>query len=152
MADFKAVLDDSAVRRYFKSVKLNLDLPNKFLKAAYATIGFGDIIKHFNQERDSDGNKWQPLAESTLRSRARGRGRRGARILQDTGNLRQSFSATNTQNAGRGEIRIFNNAPYSGSHDNGIPERNLPQREFMYFTDRAVDDMGRFILEKIFEV
>lgn len=63
----------------------------KLLKRIVAYMQ-GSVDKNFRQEGRPD--HWKPLAPSTIRARRKGRGKHGsgARILQDTGRLKQSLS------------------------------------------------------------
>lgn len=132
-------IEDTQWRKFFKLSTKNVKRNSfKFLKVAYNTIGFRDIINHFIKERAPRG-RW-------VRSeRAK---REGGKTLQDTGNLRKSFSPNNTRKVGNKGLLIFNNANYSAIHDRGSRKNNIPQREFMYFTDRALSRMAKIFLDK----
>lgn len=141
MAVQRAFLDDRQWRKFIKSSTSNLKKSHKALQVAYATKGFSDIIKHFKGEQGPKG-RWQKSQRAI---------RESGKTLQDTGNLRRSFLPTNFKPAGRNAILIFNNASYSGIHDRGDASKNIPQREFMYFSDRAMTVMSKIFMSIVFK-
>ena len=149
MALGRAFINDREWRIFIKETSSNLSKSNNILKAAYATIGFRDILRHFKSEKGESGKQWEPLKASTLAARTKGRKRRSPKILQDTGNLRQSFLPTNVKRVGRDAVLVFNNATYSGIHDRGSSKNNIPKRDFMYLTEQAQDAMAKMILNRI---
>lgn len=132
----------------------------KVLKAAFNTAGFSDIIDHFKKQEGPEG-KWKPRASSTqlryaLISSGQWRPPRGMRrgsfspsnkILQLTGNLRKSLLPSNVKRVNASSILFYANAKYSGAHDRG--EGNLPERSFMWLSDRGEERMRKAILELI---
>lgn len=95
------------------------------------------IDKNFQAEGGllSDG-KWKPLADSTVRGRRRGkrkiktqaqRRRYRARILQDTGRLRQSF----TMRATNSSVTVGTAVPYAVYHESDAPRKVLPRRRML---------------------
>jgi len=124
---------DAMIKKINDSVKD----PKPLLRAAFATRGFRDIIQHFEQEKGPDG-QWK---------RSKRAEREGGKTLQDTGNLRNGFLPGNISNKGKDAIVFFNPVPYSGQHDEGTD--GMPQREFMYLTDDAQEDMLNIILDQI---
>ena len=123
-------------RNLFDKMKKNASNFNSILKTATATIGFRDVIKHFQGERGPRG-KWAALKS------------RQGKILQDTGNLRNNFSPSNIENNGKNEVIFFNPTPYADTHDSGDSSRNIPQREFMYLTKLAEKKMATFVSEAL---
>jgi phage gpG-like protein len=61
------------------------------------------------------GKKWKGLASSTIFARRKGKGKKGPRILQDKGILRQSF----TMQAKDKEVRVGTAIKYSEVHEKG---------------------------------
>ena len=120
----------------FKKLFAKMRDPKPYMKTAYATIGFKDIIDHFSTESGPDG-RWAPLKY-----------RKGA-ILQDTGNLRKSILPSNAKDAGATGIMVFANAPYGGYHNEGTV--NIPERKFMWLSESAKKDMAQMIANLIVE-
>lgn len=57
-------------------------------------LGFKDVIDHFSKEEGRSG-RWAPLSPKTIAARRKGKRKGfGAKILQDTGLLRQSVHPT----------------------------------------------------------
>lgn len=79
------------------------------------------------------GKKWKDLASSTLFARRKGTGKKGPRILQDKGILRQSF----TMQAEDKEVRVGTAVKYSEVHEKGgrksylIKAKNKKTLKFM---------------------
>lgn len=137
MADSRAFLDDREWRKYINKTMKTIKTSEKTLKVAYATIGFRDIIKHF---KDESGPKKGWVKRKDKKPHG---------LLKDTGNLRRNFLPSNTKKVNNKTILIFNTAPYSGIHDRGSKQKNIPQREFMWFGSRAMNTMAKFFLSKI---
>ena len=118
-----------------------------------SSIIFRDIMNHFEEEMGSEG-KWEHWSFwYTLQMERAGKG--GNKILQDTGRLRQSFKPQNWRSIEDGYL-WFNNAqtkggfPYAAAHDMG--GEKLPQRDFMWASDNAMDAIAEqtllFLLEE----
>lgn len=139
---------------------------NDLLKTAFLVGGFPDIVRHFADEEGEKG-KWVPRKPSTqdayariaegLRKPPRG-ARRGSfspnnKLLQMTGRLRQSLIAGDAprsgsiRNKGASAVEFFSNVNYSGVHDRG--GKKMPQREFMWLSERAKELMTKIILDKL---
>lgn len=122
---------------FIKKINASVKDPRPLLKTAFSTRGFRDVIQHFEQERGPDST-WKKSKRAE---------RDGGKTLQDTGNLRNGFLPSNVENKDKNSIVFFNNVPYAAQHDLG--ENNMPQREFMYLTDDAQEDMLNIILDLI---
>lgn len=118
-----------------KTINDNVTNPKPMLRAAFGTRGFKDVIQHFEQERSPTG-QWKPSQRAL---------REGGKTLQDTGNLRNNFSPSNIRNSGRDSIVFFNPTPYAAQHDEGTG--NSPQREFMWLSGEAQEDMLKIMLD-----
>ena len=138
----EVTFDDREWQKMLNTINKNVTNPKPFLKAAFGTRGFKDIIDHFQNERGPDG-AWAEWAESTKAKRGNGK------KLQDTGNLRQNFLPGNIRDQGKNSIVFFNSTPYASTHDLGNPNRNIPQREFMYLSNKAQEDMLKIILDLV---
>ena len=79
MAESKAKLQSVEWTRFLRGILNKTADASGILRTVYATIGFADIIGHFNAEKNSDGSRWARLKESTVRSR----GQKNPRILRD---------------------------------------------------------------------
>lgn len=133
MAEAKAVLSDKEFRKFFEKVRTELSHSKNKIAAAYGIFGFKDIMNHFQQEKGSK-QSWKPLKY------------RKGKPLQDSGYLRQSIISTNYQSIDDHSIRVFANADYSGYHNEGTPR--IPKREFMWLSDKAMDNMVKMIMDQ----
>lgn len=131
--------DNKEWERFTKKLDINIRNPQPFLKAAFSTIGFRDIIQHFQQEKGQK-KSWKKSERAK---------REGGRTLQDTGNLRGNFSPTNLENQGRDAIIFFNPTPYAAIHDEGSKKGNIPKRDFMYLSDKAEKRMLKSIMDRL---
>ncbi|NNG10220.1 MAG: hypothetical protein HKM92_08600 [Arenibacter sp.] len=112
---------------------------------------FKDIEYHFDKQMGPFGRwpAWSPKYKKLMQAKGKG----GNKILQDTGNLRQSFTPGNFR-VGTGMIVWFNTAEYSNRHDMGDTGGGrsgglvggVPQREFMWLSDRALTKIGDALL------
>lgn len=161
MADYKATLDDSEWRIFLASVTGNLkDIPH-ILSSAYGTHGWQDIMAHFKNESDEHGKwkAWSPayarLMERTTKKTSKGKieklkkigaslaGLGEKKILQRSGDMRDSILIANIRTISSTGIEVYANSEYSGVHDRG--GKNMPKRSFMWLSDRAKDLMMQFI-------
>lgn len=106
----------------------------KLLQSAYATLGYKDIIQHFEDE-SSPWGKWKPLKY------------RKGKPLQDTGNLRKSITPSNWRAISSSGIVVFANAPYGQTHDEGTAK--IPQRKFMWISDKVQTKMAEYLSHMI---
>ncbi len=120
-----------------QTIDKNVTDPKPMLRAAFGTRGFKDVIEHFQNEEGRAG-AWKPSQRAI---------REGGKTLQDTGNLRQNFNVSNIRDKGKDAIVFFNPTPYASQHDLGTDK--LPQREFMYLSDDAQEDMLKIILDLV---
>ncbi len=120
------------------------------LKAAGAYM-LGSLEKNFRAGGRPE--KWQGLAESTLRRRRRGKGRGSPRVLIDTGRLKNSFSfrvgalTWGLIGAAPG-VEIGTNVVYAKRHQFGYPggsgrgHAETPARQFLLIQDEDVKQIG----------
>lgn len=158
--------------RNLKNVK-NKD--RKFISNILSIHVFKDVIDHFEKESGPKG-KWQKWSKSykdqlagkiyfrtlngnkiPFEGQDPKRTTKPDRILQDSGNLRQNFKPINWRPDRKG-IAWFNNAktksgfPYAYAHDNyTAPRTILPQRQFMWLSEKALTNMGKDTLSYIVE-
>ena len=129
--------DDEEWKEMIRTINENVKDPRPMLRAAVSTRGFKDIIKHFNEERGPD-SAWKPSQRAL---------KENGKTLQDTGNLRDGFLPGNIRDEGRDAVVFFNPVPYAAQHDEGT--NGMPQREFMWLSDDAQDDMIKIILDLV---
>lgn len=103
-----------------------------------AAFVFQDVIDHFDKEKGPSGG-WQEWSKAYSKHMTK-IGKSGNKILQDNGNLRQSFKPTNWRRQ-RNSILWFNDAktksgaPYAVIHDEGLGPQ--PKRNFMWLSKDA---------------
>lgn len=146
-------LDTKEWEGFFKAVSDGVKNPKPYLRAAFSTRGFSDIIKHFEAQRGPNG-AWKPRSPETQRAYARLNKKHAKynptnKLLQLSGNMRRNFLPGNIEDHGQNAIVFFNPTPYAAAHDDGSNKRNIPQREFMYLTDKAVDDMLNIVMDLV---
>jgi hypothetical protein len=141
-----------AVKKFFKRIRKNADEINKKDRAFWGSlsaIAFRDVIKHFEAERGPSDKwkKWSKIYREHMQSIGKG----GNKILQDTGHLRQNVRLADTSSRIRQGQLLYNPAktkggfPYAYAHDTGGPK--LPQREFMWLSDKALNQMSVIMAE-----
>ena len=142
-ADGKA----GVARLQSKFKRLAKNLRNK--QPLFKRIGvklLNEIDTTFKTE-DFEGKRWTPLAPATTLRRRRGPGIGSARILQDTGTLRQSF----VMDVGRTKLTVGTPVDYSETHEEGLG--NVPQRRMLPSEKRtleiAVDTTEKLVKEQI---
>ena len=86
------------------------------------------VARGFIQQRDPYGVPWKPLADSTIRGRRR-RGR-GARILQDTGVMRNSTGFVATTES----VEVGFADPKAKYHQTGT-RKGVPQRAVLPYDE-----------------
>lgn len=154
MADILvAKIDLTAWRDLLKTIQSKGRNIAGILKAVFGTIGFRNLIEHFNKEEGPDG-KWKARSPGTqlqyalieAGKRKPPRGTPAAaynpsnKILQLTGALRGSILPSNVENITQSSILIFSNSKYGGKHDRG--EDKMPKRTFMWFSQETLDRMA----------
>lgn len=105
-------------------------------------------LERFDAEEDPEGNRWTPLADSTLARRKRAGGKPGKPILVQTEDLRASIKIirglaagltyTNTGVGSRIGVSDPDQVRKARTHQNGYSARGIPQRRFLGFG--AADD------------
>lgn len=102
----------------------NRRIPNKEV----SVVLFAEVMRNFDAEAH-EGKPWAPLAPATVK----GKEKKGyARILQNTGALRNSFLPfSDADVAGVGARSVKKHADISTVHEYGAPERNIPARPML---------------------
>lgn len=149
----QVVFDDIEVRKMIEGLITRAGQVRKKDQAIIgilSSIVYRDIMQHFDQQlgEDDPWPQWSPRYRAFMEKIGKG----GNRILQDSGRLRQSFQPTNVRPTEAG-LLWFNNAktakgfPYAAAHDEG--GRRLPQRQFMWLSREALDDIEEQIIKFI---
>lgn len=159
MANSEIKFDDREVVKFFEKLtknKKDITDGQKAFAGAIGAIVFSDVIRHFENESGPNG-KWKDLSPFTKYSRSL-TGHWPGQILQVSGTLRKSFTP-GAQNGSGGAtgyrpisegIIFFNDAktksgyPYAAAHDEG--DGRLPQRQFMWLSKNASDNIGKVTL------
>lgn len=160
MSQATITIESSGWTAFLQALSSNYK-PTKLLRAAFNTVGFANVIKHFSDEEGPTGS-WNPRAQSTNNFYdAVSSGRRkppkgipkgafssGNKLLQMTGKMRQSLLPSNVTDLSKDSIMFFTNHPYSRAHDEGNTKTNLPARSFMWLSDQAQETMAEVVLDK----
>lgn len=115
---------------------------DKQLLALLTSIAFRDVQDHFDNEQGS-GEPWAPWSEA-YRAYMNRIGKGSNNLLRDTGALRNAFAPATQQNMG--EFQWINPLPYSATHNYGDKARNIPQREFMWMSNDALENAAEICL------
>lgn len=102
-------------------------------------------IDHFVQAKDSTGKSWTPLKPATLKARRKGgKTGRSAKILQDTGRLKNSIVASSTVD----RAEVGTNVIYAATHQ--FRRGPIPAREFLYISDSEGTTLAKMIGDEMF--
>ncbi len=137
MSETKVTLDVSEWAAFIANTTDKMKRLAVSMYSIITTYAYQDIIDHFRKETGPEGD-WADRQEP-YKSYIEGKGY--TKILQVTGNLRQSISFSRPDSS---SIAVIANAPYSGSLDEG--NKGMPARPFMWLTDRAQDKMMNAIM------
>ena len=114
----------------------------------YKRIGImvlNEIDKTFRSE-EHEGSKWERLSPATIAARRKGRGPGGARILQDTGTLRSSF----TSEPSISKVKVGTEIEYASPHEFGL---GVPKRQMIPSIKRgfeiAIEVSDKYIKDKL---
>lgn len=166
--DIKVDFDTFPVHKYLDSLRAKISEANnnpKTLQDLLSSNVFADFQDHFSKEMGSKGpwEKWSSSYMAAIQGRVafrkvRGRTipiepndfelwgikppRKPGMILQNTGKLRNSFKQGKSSAAG---IQWINTAKYAKYHEKGTS--NMPQRDFMWLSQKAIRDIGNKILK-----
>ena len=142
-------LDDRALNRALDSLSARLSDMAPVMHRVVEVMEEG-TRKHFEEERGPDGQKWKPLADSTLLAYMRRAAGKGG-ILTKRGNTRAKAMRALTQKKillehGRLSHDLGREAtsmsamltsvqPYAATHQFGDDKRNIPARPFFGFSE-----------------
>ncbi len=153
MADANEVtFDDLEARTWIQKMISEARNVNQVeeIVGAISAIVYRDVIDHFKTESEPNG-PWQPWSDVYAKHMTRIK-RQNNKILQFSGKLRQNFSPGDRRTNEQG-IEWFNNAktksgyPYAWGHNYG--DKKLPQRQFMWLSQEAMDTIADIVLNKI---
>lgn len=125
-------LDTTEWRKLLGEMQRNLSESKNLVARAYSIVGVADILQHFKESMGPDGI-WEPLK------------RRKGKPLLDSGNLRNSILHSNFDSVSDDSIMVFANAPYGKQHDEGDADKHIPQRKFMWLSQKAKDRMAQVV-------
>lgn len=132
------------------------------LVRAFNIIGIRDLVSHF-KDQAGPKDRWRARKTETqnayervaagFRKPASGTPRAAYnpsnRILQLTGNLRQSVLNPDIKKQGKDTIAVSSKSEYGAAHDEGSTKRGLPQREFMWLSSQAESSMLEAIMQTV---
>lgn len=114
-------------RKALKRINDRIDHPTGFLGYAGAQ-GHKEIMSHFAKEEGPSRVKWSPLAESTERSRRKGKKSGGNKILQSSGKMRASVV---WMKFGGAALKFMALVKYAIYHHEGTEK--MDERRFLFF-------------------
>lgn len=119
------------------------------LLAASNIHALPDIDNHF-QAQKGENKSWPALSSTTEARRRRGTGKnkkRGNKILQDTGKLIGSILPASVVNRNTVSIKTGSHVKYAAAHNYGYPKRNIPERQFMWLSDKAREKIEQEVID-----
>lgn len=152
----EAIFDDKEIQQFFDTLKrknVSIEQGSRQLAGIISANVFRDLLGHFEREESPGGRAWQAWSEIYAEHMEK-KGKGGNKILQDTGRLRQSFTPTSYRVV-TGGIVFYNSAktnsgfPYADAHNTGGSK--LPQREFMWLSDIAMEEISDSTLNWLLE-
>ena len=143
----EVIFQDKKVRKLLNNfLKKSKAIASK--KRDYVTllssVVFADTMDHFKKRRDEKGKwaDWSPNYKLFLKRKKRLSNKK----LQYTGTLRQNMmpirTGGNSKIDSRG-ILWMNKTKYAAAHNYGYKKNNIPQREFMWLSKSALEDMSK---------
>lgn len=142
------VLQDEEWKRFFNRLENKARDFSKILLAAVNIFGFKDIIDHFDKESGPSG-AWPPRKAITDRAYdiMGGKYSSGNKLLQLSGDLRKEFlpNLGNVRRIDRLSVEMYSTKVYAHRHDMGTG--GMPQREFLWLSDKAKDLMLTMMMD-----
>lgn len=137
---------------FLNKTSLRLKDMSQYLIAGANIFGFADIARHFENET-GPGGTWPKRKDSTNKAYDI----MGApysssnKVLQLTGRLKGSLlpSAGNVRRVDRLSVELYSDVEYAHRHDMGTA--GMPQREFMWLSDKAQGLMLDLVMDKLVE-
>ena len=135
MANISFIVDSRQVESWEKALKQNVSRMTEYTSRA-SNLMHEDIIKHFDQDKaGSTGSPWA----KTKKSHSSGD------ILIRTGTLRGSFFERYSETFPEVGTQI----EYAAVHNFGYKKKNIPQREFLWISSTAEEQIERVFAEII---
>lgn len=127
MAKIELIFDAKPLLDWGKDLNENIKRLKSFTQRV-ANIMHADINMHFiTDKKDSKGMGWANVKNPP----------KSGSILARTGTLRQSFWTRSSDQS----AEVGTNIEYSRVHNFGFPQRNIPQREFMWISENAMSQV-----------
>ena len=117
------------IRQSLKTTADKLQNMRQFWSSVGMYVQRQTIRERFNKEQSPEGQKWKPLAQSTIRRRKKRHKRGNMKILQDTGALRRSIA----YEAGSNSVKVGSVLEYARTHQFG--RGKIPARPFLGVTE-----------------
>lgn len=140
MADAEFKFESEEWSRIIKRIRRKWDdiRKRKEFGGIVSIAAYKNIDQHFKDESGPDGKwqKWSTAYENHLKKIGRG----GNKILQFKGNLRKSILPENGKfRSNASGVLLYSAIPYANRHDEGTD--GMPQRKFMWVSDKAIDSI-----------
>lgn len=123
---------------------------SKYLLAGVNIFGFQDVMDHFSKESGPSG-AWPKRKATTDRAYdiLGGKYSSSNKLLQLTGGLRKELmpGSHNVTRRDRLSVEMYSTKVYSHRHDMGT--EGMPQREFLWLSDKAKGLMLTLIMDKM---
>jgi len=109
-------------------------------------VMFKDVMEHFNREEGPSG-KWLKFLnpKTGQRQDIRPYGRGGNKLLQDTGRLKNSIISISTNEG----AEVGTNVVYAPTHQFGNKNRNIPQRMFLWLSEKAETEIIKVFMKDL---
>lgn len=137
MADaIKVVIDDKEVSAWIKRLKGKASRMNIFMQKA-SDIMHDDIKNHFEPtgHKSSNGKSWPEVKYKPTT---------GDLLLRKgylRGSIYKKFSDTNAE--------VGTNMEYAATHNFGDKSRNIPKREFLWVSDKAIQMIEKTFINEL---
>jgi phage gpG-like protein len=135
MESISVQINSKPLQDYIRKFSSNLDRLDTLFQRS-SNVMHADIVKHFNSDKKgSDGSPWAPVKYKPTRGS----------ILVRTSRLRNSMVQRWTNKT----AEVFTNVEYGATHNFGDSKRNIPQREFMWVSKDAMDQIMNIFSKEI---
>jgi phage gpG-like protein len=130
MAGIVALGLNAVIKRMSKRIDMvHNDRPSN---TKIATLGWKNILKHFDDER-APGGKWRSRKDvKSTRNRFNG-------LLKQTGTLRNSIRPIGRMTF----AEVFTDDDFAAVHNKGSRSRNIPRRQFMWIDGETLGKMKK---------
>lgn len=164
MAEAVVTLDMSEWQKFLGGIVKRIGDATDVLLSLSKIHGFADIVKHFSDEsgptqqwvsrKESTQQRYQRIMSGQLRPPrgiARAAFNPSNKLLQLTGNLRQSITPSRGQASKKGKntVELFTTVQYAGVHQYG--HKHIPARPFMWLSQGAQENIVRDLLNYLVE-